>query len=333
MSEADFEVAGVEALWPTLGSVVLLTILLITWLRKGSTLLPELSTKAVLITGCDSGFGHELAKRLDTLGVTVFAGCLFPGDSGGKDLKSACSNRLHVLHLDVTREEHVRNAVRYVKNSLGNKTLWAVVNNAGIFKLGFMEWMDTETVKKVFEVNAIGPVTVTNAFLPLLKISHGRVIIVSSLLGRLIFPGIGVYCMSKHAATALANVLRFELKQWGITLHDFQPGPFRTNMTNLEFSMKELESRWIQLPEEVRASYGQNYLEKCRTLMSYGLEAYFVSKKTYQVVDDLQDAVVGKSPKDIYHPGLRHKLIHSLIYLGPIHQLMVWIILFLLRKE
>jgi len=51
MSEADFEVAGVEALWPTLGSVVLLTILLITWLRKGSTLLPELSTKAVLITG------------------------------------------------------------------------------------------------------------------------------------------------------------------------------------------------------------------------------------------------------------------------------------------
>jgi len=61
--------------------------------------------------------------------------------------------------------------------------LWAVVNNAGIFKLGFMEWMDTETVKKVFEVNAIGPVTVTNAFLPLLKISHGRVIIVSSLLG------------------------------------------------------------------------------------------------------------------------------------------------------
>lgn len=72
--------------------------------------------------GCDSGFGHELAKRLDTLGVTVFAGCLFPGDSGGKDLKSACSNRLHVLHLDVTREEHVRNAVRYVKNSLGNKS-------------------------------------------------------------------------------------------------------------------------------------------------------------------------------------------------------------------
>jgi NAD(P)-dependent dehydrogenase (short-subunit alcohol dehydrogenase family) len=61
--------------------------------------------------------------------------------------------------------------------------LWAVVNNAGIAKIGFMEWMDTETVKKIFDVNAIGPVTVTNAFLPLLKISHGRVVIVSSVAG------------------------------------------------------------------------------------------------------------------------------------------------------
>ena len=61
--------------------------------------------------------------------------------------------------------------------------LWGVVNNAGIAKTGFMEWIDTETAKKMFEVNAIGPLTVTNAFLPLLKISHGRVVIVSSVMG------------------------------------------------------------------------------------------------------------------------------------------------------
>jgi NAD(P)-dependent dehydrogenase (short-subunit alcohol dehydrogenase family) len=61
--------------------------------------------------------------------------------------------------------------------------LWAVVNNAGISKGGLMEWMDKDNAKKTFEVNAIGPLTVTNAFLPLLRISHGRVIIVSSLAG------------------------------------------------------------------------------------------------------------------------------------------------------
>ena len=81
--------------------------------------------------GCDSGFGHELAKRLDTLGVTVFAGCLFPEDAGAKELKSACSNRLHVLHLDITREEHVRNAVKYVKNSLENRSKYNFEVNEG----------------------------------------------------------------------------------------------------------------------------------------------------------------------------------------------------------
>jgi NADP-dependent 3-hydroxy acid dehydrogenase YdfG len=80
--------------------------------------------------GCDSGFGHELAKRLDTLGMTVFAGCLFPENVGAFELKLACSSRLHVLHLDVTMEEHVRNAVQYVKNSLGNKSKYNFEVNA-----------------------------------------------------------------------------------------------------------------------------------------------------------------------------------------------------------
>ena len=91
------------------------------------------ASKGCLVTcfvGCDSGFGHELAKRLDTLGMTVFAGCLFPEAVGANELKSACSNRLHVLHLDVTREEHVQNAVKYVTNSLGNKSKYNFDVNA-----------------------------------------------------------------------------------------------------------------------------------------------------------------------------------------------------------
>jgi NAD(P)-dependent dehydrogenase (short-subunit alcohol dehydrogenase family) len=74
-----------------------------------------------VFAGCDSGFGHELAKRLDKLGATVFAGCLFPEGTGAAELKSACSEHLHILHLDVTQEEHIRQAVSTVKNSLGAK--------------------------------------------------------------------------------------------------------------------------------------------------------------------------------------------------------------------
>lgn len=333
MSQADLEVAAVDALWLRVGLAILLIILLITWLRKGSKLLPELSTKAVLITGCDSGFGHELAKRLDKLGVTVFAGCLFPEGVGANELKSACSNRLHILHLDVTSEDHIQNVVTDVKNSLGEKTLWAVVNNAGIAKVGLMEWMDTKTAKKIFEVNAIGPVTVTNAFLPLLRISRGRVVIISSVTGRLPLPVCGLYSMTKHAATALADVLRMELKYWGITVHDLQPGFFRTNMTNTESAMKELESTWNQLPEEVRALYGQKILVKIQMILRYFLDGLLMDKKTYRVVDDLQDAVVGKSPKNVYRPGLRSKLLHIVVYLDFFLQLAVWIIHLVLKEE
>jgi NAD(P)-dependent dehydrogenase (short-subunit alcohol dehydrogenase family) len=76
-----------------------------------------------VFVGCDSGFGHELTKRLDKLGVTVFAGCLFPEGAGAKELKSTCSDQLHVLNLDVTREDHIENAAKNVKNSLGNKSM------------------------------------------------------------------------------------------------------------------------------------------------------------------------------------------------------------------
>nr|AGM32830.1 Rossmann-fold NAD(P)(+)-binding protein [Coptotermes formosanus] len=196
-----------------------------------------------------------------------------------------------------------------------------------------MEWMDTKTAKKIFEVNAIGPLTVTNAFLPLLRISSGRVVIVSSAAGRVSVPGMGAYCMTKHAATALADVLRCELRQWGITVHDIQPGFFRTNLTNPESKTQEMESAWFQLPEDIRALYGQKYFEKCQMIMRYLLEGVLMSKNTYKVVDNLQDAVVGKSPKNVYRPGLRSKLIHILVYLTAIDRLFVWIMLLTLKAE
>jgi NAD(P)-dependent dehydrogenase (short-subunit alcohol dehydrogenase family) len=83
--------------------------------------------------------------------------------------------------------------------------LWAVVNNAGIAKAGFMEWIDTETVKKIFEVNAIGPFTVTNAFLPLLKISHGRVVIVSSVAGMHIQSSHFIFCIQIFTSITAQN--------------------------------------------------------------------------------------------------------------------------------
>nr|CAD7596808.1 unnamed protein product [Timema genevievae] len=81
----------------------------------------DLKNKAVFITGCDSGFGNLCARRLDALGVRVYAGCLMPEGAGAKDLKNDTSSKLHIVPIDVTKEKDVDKAVEYVKSSQGNK--------------------------------------------------------------------------------------------------------------------------------------------------------------------------------------------------------------------
>ncbi|XP_049776765.1 estradiol 17-beta-dehydrogenase 2-like isoform X3 [Schistocerca cancellata] len=83
-------------------------------------LLDNLPSRAVLITGCDSGFGHELARHLDGLGVPVFAGCLFPDGPGARRLAADCSSRLRVLPLDVTSDQQVADAVVSVQTALSH---------------------------------------------------------------------------------------------------------------------------------------------------------------------------------------------------------------------
>ncbi|GFU20786.1 estradiol 17-beta-dehydrogenase 2, partial [Nephila pilipes] len=130
---------------------------------------------------CDSGFGHFLAKRLDSKGFHVFAACLFPSGEGATELKKSCSQRLHVLHMDVTKEDSVKDAVEFVKQNLGSSEFWAVVNNAGIAKGFSFELSDMDDFKNTLDVNTFGPIRVIKAFLPLLKQSKGRVVNITSL--------------------------------------------------------------------------------------------------------------------------------------------------------
>ncbi|XP_035668349.1 D-beta-hydroxybutyrate dehydrogenase, mitochondrial-like [Branchiostoma floridae] len=98
------------------------------------------NNKAVFITGCDSGFGYQLAKRLDSLGYTVFAGCLLAdsGGEGSKKLRAECSSRLRTVQIDVTDDGQVQAAVQQVRGQLptGTNGLYALVNNAGVCQPG-----------------------------------------------------------------------------------------------------------------------------------------------------------------------------------------------------
>ncbi|KAJ8023386.1 Estradiol 17-beta-dehydrogenase 2 [Holothuria leucospilota] len=137
--------------------------------------------KVVFISGCDSGFGHETAKRLDAKGVHVIAGCLLKGESGEQDLVKSCSDRLVTIQLDVTKEDSVQNAVKEVKEKLQGRDLWALVNNAGILYIAEAEIMSLKYVRSMMDVNFMGAVRLTKAFLPMLRQSEGRVVSLCSI--------------------------------------------------------------------------------------------------------------------------------------------------------
>ncbi|PSN30951.1 hypothetical protein C0J52_23593 [Blattella germanica] len=247
---------AVHYYWFSILAALLLVVLLLVVFLRSSKRVTDLHKKAVLITGCDSGFGFNLACRLDQMGMKVFAGCLHPDGPGAKNLKSVCSDALQVLHMDVTRDDHIQEAVHLVSNSLEGKVLWGIVNNAGIATVGCLEWMSPEVVQRLFNVNALGPFRVTKAFLPYLRKSKGRIVIVASLGGVYPLQGAPAYSMSKHAAVSLAHSLRRELAQFKISVHLVNPASYRTPILSFPI-VEELKSHWKILPEEVRSAYDE----------------------------------------------------------------------------
>ena len=140
--------------------------------------------------------------------------------------------------------------------------MWAVVNNAGIGFPGPIEWQTVEEMKTVVNVNLWGMVSVTKAFLPLLKITKGRIINVASTSGRVATPFAAAYCMSKFGVVAFSDSLRNEMKHFGVTVHIIEPGNFKTKITGVEKNCKYLERLWENLDTDTKKSYGKEFYEQ-----------------------------------------------------------------------
>lgn len=289
----------------------------IIWDSWPGPLLTNLQDKAVLITGCDTGFGNRFARELDAKGVTVFAGCLHAEGPDAMNLKEKCSERLHILQLDVTKDDQVENAVKSVKKILAGKDLWAVVNNAGIGIIGEAEFLSLKSIQKQTDVNCFGVIRVTKAFLPLLKKSKGRIVIVSSLVGRLPFPMFAGYCTSKFATTGYAECLRKDLMRYPVTVHLVEPWHYRTNFTNLDMvranTMNELERTSETLREEYDEEYVAKFMKYSRMFVALARPESAVG----EVSSCMMDAAIGRFPKNRYVPGIFGKIGGYVLLLVP----------------
>jgi NAD(P)-dependent dehydrogenase (short-subunit alcohol dehydrogenase family) len=241
----------------------------------------SLTGKVILITGCDSGFGFETAKRLDAQGAVVFANCLT--EEGAKKLAEGSSKRLQPLVFDVTKEDALENAFKTISNALDGKALWALINNAGISDGVFVEGTTLSQYRKVMEVNYFATVMVCKKFLPLLKRSTGdrcksRIINIASIAGRLAASDMSAYSASKHAVEAFSDALRREIAHFGVQVCTVEPGFFLTPIV-IEGAKRSLEL-YNSFPAELREQYPRMFDDPLA-------RAKGISENPIKVVDDL----------------------------------------------
>lgn len=181
--------------------------------------------KSVLISGASSGTGKALSLELDRNGFQVFAGVRNPSDADA--LRSQATPQLTPVILDITQPEMISSACNEVSEKTGGE-LFALVNNAGISLGAPMEFIPIQDFRYQLEVNLIGQLALTQACLPMLRKSTGRVFFISSVAGRLVTPFNGPYAASKAGLIAMADALRLELTPWKIPVSVLIVGTVQT---------------------------------------------------------------------------------------------------------
>ena len=183
-------------------------------------------SRVVLITGCSSGIGRATAERLARAGWTVYATARRLASIAELEL-AGC----RLLELDVTDERSMQTAVEAVEQAEG--AVGVLVNNAGYSLSGAIESVPLAEVRQQFETNVFGLVRLSQLVLPGMRAQGcGRIVNVSSMGGRLTFPGGGYYHATKHAVEALSDALRFEVAGFGIDVVVIQPGLIRTSFAD-----------------------------------------------------------------------------------------------------
>jgi NAD(P)-dependent dehydrogenase (short-subunit alcohol dehydrogenase family) len=249
---------------------------------------------AVLVTGASSGIGRATALRLARHGTLVFAGVRRPDDA--EALERDGDPGLKTMFLDVTDPESILRARARIEMQRGAR-LDGIVNNAGIALAGPLELLPPAELRRLFDVNFFGTLAVVQAFLPLLRETHGRIVNVSSIGGRLSLPFLGAYTSSKFALEAASDALRVELRSFGIAVSVIEPGAVRTPIweRSAQASLHVLDN----LPAAARRVYEAPVRSMVRAAERMGREGIAAER----VALAIERALYAKRPRARYVVG------------------------------
>jgi short-subunit dehydrogenase len=258
----------------------------------------------VVVTGASTGIGNACALHLDRRGYRVFAGVR--RDEDAERLRAAGSDRLVPVKIDVTDAGSIAEAARLVADTLGNEPLVGLVNNAGIAVSGPVEFLPIEEVRKQLEVNFIGQVAVTQAFLPLLRRFHGRVVNIGSVGGEVALPFLSPYAASKHAMEGFSDSLRREVETLGVHVSVVRPGAIQSSIW--ERGNAAADEVLGQVPPEALEVYGDAVRGARAAANQRAQEAI----PAQEVADVVEDALTAERPKTRYVVGRTGKVMVAL---------------------
>lgn len=256
-------------------------------------------TGSVVITGVSSGIGRDAAHHLAGRGLRVFGTVRRPDDA--TKLAADLGEGFVPIVLDVTDEDSVRAGAATVAAELGGRRLRGLVNNAGIAVAGPLAHVPIADIRQQLEVNVIGLLAVTQAFLPLLGTDPeghgepGRIVNISSISGTVTYPFLAPYAASKHAVESISDGLRRELTIHGIDVVVIQPGTIRTAI-------------WDKADETDLAPYGATpYAEALAEVKTEAVSAGRRGPGTEAVCEAIHTALTIERPRTRYplHDGGR----------------------------
>lgn len=306
---------------------------LLTWIftnrinRRNRYIIPS-QDDAIVITGCDSGIGLEIAKHFATkFSFKIICCFLHHGSSDGfmqlSELASQTEEQKLILQqLNVTLNEDVESLVERIK-SLQTKGsirfVKAIINNAGVMIYGEFDWQTRDQIRNQVDVNLLGVLRITQALLPNIIESRGRIINVSSVCDSVMFPGVAVYAATKIALSKFSDLLAFEMRKFQVKIIKIRLGDFAKVTNIMANHVNNRKLMWDSMSSEKRSLY-QGYFDVFNKLAidnagASGPNSFDQST----LLEDFERAIFAEHvPNTITIAPMHFKIIYSIFELMPV---------------
>jgi len=243
--------------------------------------------RSVAITGAGSGLGREIALGFANKGYKVF-GTGFT-EAEVEDLRGSSAGRVSLAVCDITKKQQVKSWSNQVSEALGDgRGLDVLISNAGILTPGPIEVLSLAAIRREFDVNVFGALSVMNAFLPALRRARGRIVQVSTWTASLPLPFNGPSGASKAAMEVFANVYRAELKHLGVDVVIAAAGNMKTG--GPAKTAAALSKVADGMTSEQRALYGQTFgafTAALNKMQGSGLEATLAAQRVIELAEQV----------------------------------------------